>query len=427
MNIVERGRAFANWLHELAARSAWDWKQCPHCGSRVTIKNGSYTRHPWGLEGRERVRVQRHLCRACQRSYAEESPLLVARSWYTRGVHRAAIDHWQHMGTSLRRTAEVLRSWLGHQERWLQWRPLAPEPRARCRLAASTVHRWLDQAGERAVESIPDQLAGIESAEELATDGLWAKLKDKVVCVVLMTVNSVTGVIYPPLVAGDEAQASAWEKLFARAAKAGLQLQQIRGLTSDGAQGLLGYLREQLVWVEQQRCVWHVWRQLGRTLTQVVSQATATLEGPAGEQARRELRSALGKLMHQVVDATSATVAEVALRKLRAHPHGEALGQQLTHILDRLLVYRMAYCRGLQRVSPEWYWRDFRLRLSHGRNHRSEERLERAAVLWALYHNFEPAQWRSERKRHYRHPGQSALQVAGVPPGQVSYLDALGI
>jgi hypothetical protein len=80
---------------------------------------------------------------------------------------------------------------------------------------------------------------------------------------------------------------SAWEKLFARAAKAGLDLQQMRGLTSDGAQELLGYLREQLVWVEQQRCVWHVWRQLGRTLTQVVSQATATLDGPAAEQARK--------------------------------------------------------------------------------------------------------------------------------------------
>jgi len=92
-----------------------------------------------------------------------------------------------------------------------------------------------------------------------------------------------------------------------------------------------------------------------------------------------------------VLDAPSANVAEVALRKLRPHPHGEALGQSLTQILDRLLVYQMAYCRGLQRVSPEWCWRDFRLRLSRGRNHRSEERLERAAVLWALYHNFEPA------------------------------------
>jgi len=427
VNIVERGREFAKRLRELAGRSVWDWKQCPHCGSRVTIKNGWYARHPWSLKGRETVRVQRHLCRECQRTYAEASPWLVARSWYTRGVQRAAIDHWQHLGTSLRRTAEVLRSWLGHQERWRLWRPLDAVPRERCRLAASTVQRWVDRAGARAVESIPKQLAGIEVAEELGTDGLWAKLKDQAVRVVLMTVNSVTGVIYPPFVARDEAQATAWEKLFARAAEAGLDLPQIRGLTSDGAQGLLGYLREKLVWVEQQRCVWHVWRQLGRTLSQVVSQATATLSGTAAKEAQQELRGALGKLMHQVVDASSANVAEVTLRKLLAHPHGEALGQQLTHILDRLLVYQMAYCRGLQRVSPEWYWRDFRLRLSHGRNHRSEARLERAAVLWALYHNFEPAQCRSERKRHYRHPGQSALQVAGVPPGQVSYLDALGV
>jgi hypothetical protein len=134
-----------------------------------------------------------------------------------------------------------------------------------------------------------------------------------------------------------------------------------------------------------------------------------------------------GDDQERVVDAPSATAAEVALRKLRARAQGQALGQQLTHFLDRLLVYRMPYCRGLPRVSPEWYWRAFRLRLSHDRNHRSEQRLERAAVLWALFHNFEPAPWRSERKRHYRYPGQSALQAAGVPPGQVSYLDALGI
>jgi hypothetical protein len=53
--------------------------------------------------------------------------------------------------------------------------------------------------------------------------------------------------------------------------------------------------------------------------------------------------------------------------------------------------------------------------------------LERAALVWAIYHNFEPAPWRSERKRHYRHPGLSPLHVAGVPPGKISYLDALGV
>ena len=99
----------------------------------------------------------------------------------------------------------------------------------------------------------------------------------------------------------------------------------------------------------------------------------------------------------------------------------------LNEQVDHLLVHLLDYYKGLQRVTPEWYWRDFRLRLSRGCNHRSDQRLERAALVWAIYHNFEPAQWRSERKRHYRHPGQSALKVAGVPPGQVSYLDALGV
>jgi hypothetical protein len=327
----------------------------------------------------------------------------------------------------MRRTAEALRSWMGHQERWLLWHPLADAPQERCRLAASSVHRWIDCAGKRAVETIPDQLRGIDGAEELGTDGLWGKLKGQIVRVVLMTVNSVTGVIYPPIVAHGEKEARAWRQLFARAVRAGLDLQRIRGLTSDGAQGLLAHLRAEMAWVEQQRCVWHVWRQLGRAIVKTASQATASLSGPVAVKTREALRAALGELIHQIVDATAANIAEVALTKLRAHPHGTDLAQRVTNIMDRLFIYQMAYCRGLQRVSPEWCWRDFRLRLSHGRNHRSEQRLERAAVLWALYHNFEPAQWRSERKRHYRHPGQSALQVAGVPPGRVSYLDALDI
>ena len=57
MNNIERGRVFLQWLQALAARSAWDWKQCLACGSRLTIKNGSYTRRPWFFTGRQCVRV----------------------------------------------------------------------------------------------------------------------------------------------------------------------------------------------------------------------------------------------------------------------------------------------------------------------------------------------------------------------------------
>jgi len=124
MTIIERGRAFVEGLRDLARRTAWDWQHCPHCGSRMTSKNGSYTRPPWTFAGRQEVRVHRHRCYACGRSYSERSPYLERGSWYAREVHRLAVDQWQHGGSSLRRTAEWGRSLLGRQERWQLGRPL---------------------------------------------------------------------------------------------------------------------------------------------------------------------------------------------------------------------------------------------------------------------------------------------------------------
>jgi len=132
-------------------------------------------------------------------------------------------------------------------------------------------------------------------------------------------------------------------------------------------------------------------------------------------------------LVHGVKEAQSYAQAAAARVILRGHPQGAVIAQFLNEHLDHILVHLVAYDAGLRRVTPEWYWRDFRLRLSRGRQHGSEQRLERAALVWASYHNFEPAQWRSERKRHSRYPGQSPLQVAGAPPGKISYLDALGV
>lgn len=428
MNIIERGKAHLQSLVALAKRSVWDWKRCPTCGGTATSRWGTYARYPWTLgQGRQEVRVQRHKCYACDKTYSEQSALLVRGSWYARDVHRCAIDHWQHGGISLRRTAELLRSWLGHQERWLLWRPLDQARAEQCYLAASTVQRWLDTAGKTAQARVDGQLVGLAHTPVVGTDGLWAKLKGHAQRVVLLVVDSVSGLVYPPLVAHGEASAGPWQRLFERARRAGLDLDALRGVTSDGAQGLLAHLRRSLVWVQHQRCVWHLWRNLGSELAKAASKAAAGLTGEAAEQARQQTRAELGSLLHKIMDATSYAQAEAALATLLGHPLGATIGKVLNEQLDRVLVHLLDYYRGLQRVTPEWYWRDFRLRLSHGRNHRSDQRLERAALVWAIYHNFEPAQWRSERQRHYRYPGQSALEVAGAPPGQVSYLDALGI
>jgi hypothetical protein len=311
----------------------------------------------------------------------------------------------------------------------LLWRPLdrAPDEKTCCQLKESTVQRWLDAAGETAAATVEDQLAEVPTSGQMGTDGLWAVLRGGVKRVVLVLVDNVTGVIWPPVVVAGEEAAEAWGAVFERAKQAGLSLDVLRGIVSDGATGLIGYLNKVVVWVNHQRCVWHIWRKLAGELARQVSAAACGLSGEAAKAARDLVRQELVSLVHGVVDATSEAAAAAALRQLGAHRLGAGLAALLRRDIEQLLVYRLGYNAGLLRVGPEWVWRDFRLRLSHGRNHRSEVRLERAALVWAIYRNFTPAQWRCERKRKYRHPGQSPLEVAGVSPGEISYLDALAV
>jgi len=375
------------------------------------------------------VRIQRHWCRPCGKVYEEEQAYLVPGSWYAREVHRCAVDFWVHGRGSLRRVAEFMRSLIGHQERWWMWHPEerpAEEPGA-CRLHHSTLHRWLDRAGQKAQESVPGQLQGLGSSGSMGTDGLWARLRGGGKRVVLGLVDSATGLIRSVIVTEGEERAEHWQRLFARAQEMGLCLDTLNGLTSDGAQGLLSYLRGALSWVHHQRCVWHFWRSLAADLARAAARAAKGLAKEMGQVAQQAASKELTALLHAVIDAHSYEQAEKALAELRAHRFGAGLAKRVNEQWDRLLYPLLTCHQGLVRIAPEWLWRDFRLRLSHGRNHGSAERWERAALLWAIYHNFTPAQRRRERKRHYKHPGQSPLEVAGGAPGQISYLDALGV
>ena len=429
MNIVERGRHFLQSLRAVAERSAWDWRRCPGCGETLTQKWGTYPRHPWLLAGRQTVRIQRHFCTVCRTTYSEQSVLLVRGGWYSREVRRCAIDHWQHLGSSVRAIAEDLRSLLGHQERWLLWRPLDPDPdaAAACHLSASSVQRWLDAAGRQAQATVVDQLAAVPSSGQLATDGLWARLRGETRRVVLLLADSITGVIWPPVVVAGEEAAEQWQRVFERARDGGLILALVRGVTSDGAKGVARYLATTLTWVSHQRCVFHLWRTLGSELTARVNAAAVGLAGEVAKHARRAARRELVGLIRAVFDAPTHRDAQRAFARLAAHRWGTELARLIDEHLDEALVHLLEYNQGLGRTSPEWLWRDFRRRVSHGRNHGTDVRLERAALLFAIYHNFEPAQERREHTRHYRHPGLCPLAVAGVPPNGISYLDALSV
>jgi hypothetical protein len=270
-------------------------------------------------------------------------------------------------------------------------------------------------------------LAGVRTSGQFGADGLWPKLMGGATRVVLLLTDSVTGVVFPPVVTMGERQAADWAPLFARATAAGLDPDTVRGITSDGARGLAAFLATHWTWVNHARCHFHLWRNLGSDFAAAALTAATGLAGAAATAVRRATRRTLVGLVRAVLDAADERAAQAALAGLAAHPLGQALATSLAEVLDAALVPTLAYNEGLRRVGPEWCWRDFRLRLSRGRNHRTDDRLERAALVWAIYRNFEPAQGRSERKRHYRRPGQSPLAMAGVPPGEVSYLDALAV
>jgi hypothetical protein len=356
---------------------------------------------------------------------------LVWKAWYGREVQRQAVDGWMHLRSSMRRVAEWVRSGIGRQERWKQWciweEPKADNEGAACRLSASTVHRWLARAGAKAQEQVAGQLAGVRCSGQMGSDGLWARLRKGSQRVLLVLMDSVTGVVWAVKVVAEEESREGWAALLACAERGGLLLSELRGLTSDGAQGLLSHLRQALSWVHHQRCVWHFWRTLAADLAQAVARAVAGLAREAARTLGPQVRGELIALLHAVLDASSHEQAEQSLQQLRAHPWGKGIAQKVNEQFDRLLYHRLESHRGLLRVGPEWLWRDFRLRLSHGRNHGSEQRLERAGLLWLIYHNLTPAQKRVERKRHYKHPGQSPLEVAGADPGPISYLDALEV
>jgi transposase-like protein len=416
----------------LAAKSEREWRECPWCGSLDTIKNGGRWVRPWTLGGRREVRIQRHLCQGCGRVYEEGSVERVKRSWYGREVRRMVVDLWQHDGLSVRKVAELARSWIGKQERWVLWDAgkKESEDRLKCHLSESTVERWLVAVGRAARRRVPGQLEGVPMSGQMGTDGLWVRFRKGKLGSVLALVDCVSGVVCPPIVVSNETDLRGWMRLFRRAEIAGVARDQILGVVSDGALGLGKYLREQMEWVNHQRCVFHLWRDLLTQVHRAVTTAAAELSGAAAEastpvEVRKQVRGELVRLLRLVFDASTEAAAQIALGTLQTHPHGALVAAEVASVLEAAFVYAKAHNQGLGRIVPEWTWRDYRLRLSHGRNHGSVIRQEQAAVAWAIYHNFTPAQRRQERKRRYRHPGQSPFQVVGLDTQGVCYLDAL--
>ena len=108
-------------------------------------------------------------------------------------------------GREVQRTAELAHSFLGYQERWLPWHMWEQgRETAGCCLSASMVHRWLRRTGERTEQSLRGQWQGVENSGQFGSDRLWARLAAGAKRVVLLLVDTVTGVIWTTLVTVGE-------------------------------------------------------------------------------------------------------------------------------------------------------------------------------------------------------------------------------
>jgi hypothetical protein len=154
----------------------------------------------------------------------------------------------------------------------------------------------------------------------------------------------------------------------------------------------LSHLRQGLPDIYPQRCVFHTWRNLGPELSRQAAHVAQGLEGQEAHAARERLRGELTGRVHGVLDAPCSEEAEEALARLHAHPQGQGLWKVLNARFIPLLTHTMVDHQGLGRVTPEWMWRDFRLRLGRGRNHGSEKRLQRAGLVFTILRHSMPTQ-----------------------------------
>jgi len=420
MNILEQARGFVQSL-----RVAKDGRQCPSCGLRLTKKNGSYRRTLRDVGGAQQVRVQRYWCYVCGKSYSLPDWRWAPYQRYARRVQRKALDLYVHFSGSLRAVRDVVRGEVapgaGRSRVWEPWLARAePEAPGAC-LSHVTVWRWLQRAGERARQHLAARAwAGVThfsgqlvaDATAVCVRGVWhsvhliADLRSRVALSVERLLDDERKVLQGRF----RATLHAW----------GLKASQVRLLVTDGANVYVGVLEKVLRQAVHQRCLYHLWRN--------IRPAIQTYKQQAGEKAALLVRFAI-KALWRIETLEDAYLGLADLERTFGH---SAQLKDTLRTIRRSLREAMAHTRDptfSERTSnvAERFFRGFKGRVRRMGCFMSLPGCDRFIAAWQVYAAFQPSQARRERKRHYRFPGQSPLQIAQAPVEGLSWLDALQI
>lgn len=392
----------------------------------MTKRNGTYRRTVRLLGGAQQVVVPRYWCHACRKSYSAQDRRWAPRMRYGREVERKALDMYFHMQVSLRRVAEWLRGEVapgtGRSRHWCPWAEVGDERQPGARLSHVSIWRWGREAGQRARQRrqerawagvIPFCGGVVADATAICIRGKWQSVHTIIDAAsrVSMQLERVVeeGEMY--LAGRFRAWLAAW----------GIPWQQVRLLVTDGARVYSGVLSQVLRRARQQRCLFHLWR----NLLPDIQAYTARMGKAAGLWVRFTLKALFA--------ASSLEEARLCLedveRTFAAMPDLAGVLRTVRHALPELwgaLEVKLPLSERTSNVA-ERSFRGLKQRTGRMGNFMSEEGADNFLEAWSVYSNFEPYQVRRERKRRYRYPGQSPLAIAQADVAGYCWLDALEI
>lgn len=200
-----------------------------------------------------------------------------------------------------------------------------------------------------------------------------------------------------------------------------MRVAEVKVLISDGA----SWYRAALDWVlrkaRQQRSIFHLWRNILPRIRAYGAEA--------GEEAAREFIAGV----KAVWDATSLAAAQAELWALQAR-WGAVGGLQevfalIEGTLQEALLHTQGVVEGMGRTSnvAERFFRQYKQRVARMGCFMSPSGCDNFNAAWMVYSDMEPYQVRRERKKHYRYPGHSPLEVGGAPVAGLTWLDLLEV
>jgi transposase-like protein len=422
MNIIQQAQEFVQRLLQPG-----DPRRCPHCHKTLTKKNGKrwVTIRDLGGQGARQEQHQNWWCHLCQRTYYVADPRRKKYARYTRQVQRKSLDMYFHLGASLRGATAFLRSEINGSERYLVWNPsrrAQPPPTRPVKLHHTTIWRWEQQAGQTVVQ---DNKSGrwrdiIPFSGALVADATGLTVRGQQTSVHWIG-DAVTGLSLRLQRLSQESNRALQGQFRAVLQTWNLAISQVRVLLSDGAAAYQFSLDNLLRQARQQRCLFHLWRN--------VLPAIHAYRHQAGRPIATELRVAI----HQVWQADDLAQARRVLTKIRykwrdfpaLHPTFDFISRTL----PEAMTHTTRPITNMDRTSnvAERFYRRYKQRIQRMGCFMSLDGCDHFNACWQIYINFEKFQKRQERQKKYRYPGRSPMDVTGIELHDLTWLDIIGL